>query len=261
MTEDNIGRREALWRASLLVGGVVVIPGALAGCDRGDGVAKQAATGGARGAWAPRTLSPQQAETVATIGEYIIPRTNTPGARDARVQEFVDTLLTDFMPPKQRARLVAGLDRVDQRARRAFGRSFLEATPDQQRQLVTALNDAAYADPSARFSDPRMDGKTRVGRVGGTGGDAGGADEVGLQEGEVASSRSLGGGAAGKAAADAPGGVLDAEDVGRDSFFVNLKRLVIEGYYTSEVGATQELRVNPMGTWRADIPYPGHAWA
>ena len=35
------------------------------------------------------------------------------------------------------------------------------------------------------------------------------------------------------------------------------------GYYTSEAGATQELRVAPFGRWRADVPYRelGAAWA
>lgn len=46
-------------------------------------------------------------------------------------------------------------------------------------------------------------------------------------------------------------------------FFRVLKELVVAGYYTSEVGATQELRVMPMGIYRADVPYDeiGHAWA
>ena len=55
----------------------------------------------------------------------------------------------------------------------------------------------------------------------------------------------------------------DPEDSGPDSFFRTLKELVLVGYYTSEVGATQELGVNPMGVWRPDIPYAevGHSWA
>ena len=45
--------------------------------------------------------------------------------------------------------------------------------------------------------------------------------------------------------------------------FRTLKELTLVGYYTSEVGATRELRVNPMGAWHADVPYAslGHAWA
>ena len=46
-------------------------------------------------------------------------------------------------------------------------------------------------------------------------------------------------------------------------FFRTLKELTVSGYYTSEVGATQELRVNPMGVYRGDISYDevGRAWA
>lgn len=46
-------------------------------------------------------------------------------------------------------------------------------------------------------------------------------------------------------------------------FFATLKGLTLSGYYTSEVGATQELHVNPMGEYRGDIPFDevGKAWA
>lgn len=46
-------------------------------------------------------------------------------------------------------------------------------------------------------------------------------------------------------------------------FFGTFKELILVGYYTSEVGATEELRVNPMGSWHGDIPYGdvGRAWA
>jgi hypothetical protein len=46
----------------------------------------------------------------------------------------------------------------------------------------------------------------------------------------------------------------DAADVGPESFFRMMKELAVVGYYTSEVGQTQELRVNPMRPYR-DIPY------
>lgn len=46
-------------------------------------------------------------------------------------------------------------------------------------------------------------------------------------------------------------------------FIQRLKELTIAGYYTSEVGATQELHLNPMGEHRGDIPFAevGRAWA
>ncbi len=46
-------------------------------------------------------------------------------------------------------------------------------------------------------------------------------------------------------------------------FIATLKELTLAGYYTSEIGATQELRVNPMGSFRGDISVSEveRAWA
>jgi len=47
-----------------------------------------------------------------------------------------------------------------------------------------------------------------------------------------------------------------------NTLFRRMKELTLVGYYTSEVGSTQELRVMPMGEWKADVPYQevGRAW-
>lgn len=47
------------------------------------------------------------------------------------------------------------------------------------------------------------------------------------------------------------------------TFFPKLKAWTVMGYYTSEVGATQELHVRPLGVWKADIPLSevGRTWA
>ncbi|MFK7846006.1 MAG: gluconate 2-dehydrogenase subunit 3 family protein [Rhodothermales bacterium] len=46
-------------------------------------------------------------------------------------------------------------------------------------------------------------------------------------------------------------------------FIATLKELTVAGFYTSEVGATQELSVNPMGSYRGDVSFDeiGRAWA
>ena len=58
----------------------------------------------------------------------------------------------------------------------------------------------------------------------------------------------------------------DAEEPDREEppFYRSLKELVIVGYYTSEVGATQELRTNIVpGYYDGDVPYEevGRAWS
>lgn len=58
----------------------------------------------------------------------------------------------------------------------------------------------------------------------------------------------------------------DASEFDRDAppFFRMMKELVIVGYYTSEIGATQELKTNTVpGYYDGDVPYEkvGRAWA
>ena len=50
---------------------------------------------------------------------------------------------------------------------------------------------------------------------------------------------------------------------GEPALFAILKPLTVAGYYTSEIGATQELRQNPMGVYKGDIPYAeiGRSWS
>jgi hypothetical protein len=43
-----------------------------------------------------QALDPHQAETVATIAELILPATDTPGAREAQVPEFIDVILAEW---------------------------------------------------------------------------------------------------------------------------------------------------------------------
>jgi gluconate 2-dehydrogenase gamma chain len=60
-----------------------------------------------------------------------------------------------------------------------------------------------------------------------------------------------------------PGSATKEGDTDPRAFYGVLKELTLAGYYTSEAGATRELRANPMGRWRADVPYTElrAAWA
>jgi hypothetical protein len=232
MTND-ITRREALQRAAWLLGGTLSAPtilGVLAGCGE-----KPATV-----AWTPRTLTPDQRVMVVAIAEVIIPTTDTPGAREAHVDEFVDAMLTDHLPAKDRERFLAGLKRLDARARRAHSRGFNELTTAQQSALVSDMDRLAFAEPP----------QTKEA--------AGGAEaSPRVKESDVAAGQGVGANPK-EAATPAP----DAADIGPESFFRMMKEFAVVGYYTSEVGSTRELRVNPFVRYR-DIPYkPGTpAWA
>jgi len=99
-----------------------------------------------------RALTPQQTETVATIAELIIPKTDTPGARDAGVPAFIDVMLADWGDEEHRQTFTAGLANVDERSRALSVKDFIACSPEQQTQILTDL-DAELA----RLRDTKAD--------------------------------------------------------------------------------------------------------
>jgi len=196
--QRTIDRREALRRAALLLGGALsasTVAGVLAGCE---------ARRTPDGAWAPRALSSEQLDLVATIAEHILPETDTPGARAVGVHRFIDAMLADSFPDEERRQFLAGLSDVDARAQRSCGRAFLRCATLEQRAVLDQLDREAFA---ATASPP---------------------DRLPVP------------------------------------FFRTMKELTLVGYYTSEVGATRELRHAPVpGRFEGCVPLDqiGRAWA
>src|SRR3989442_5504288 len=87
-----------------------------------------------------RTLDAHQNETVTTMAEMIIPETETPGAKAAHVNEFIDLILTEWHNDEERTRFLHGLADVDVRSHKLFGKDFVECTSDQQTEILTVLD-------------------------------------------------------------------------------------------------------------------------
>jgi hypothetical protein len=87
----------------------------------------------------PKALTPAQLGTVATLVEAIIPTTETPGARAALVDRFIDNVLANSRPG-DKERFISGLAWMDARSGALNGgRAFAAATPEQQTALLTRL--------------------------------------------------------------------------------------------------------------------------
>jgi hypothetical protein len=89
--------------------------------------------------WTPKVLDPHQNETVITLTELIIPQTETPGAKAARVNRFIDGVLQQAKPA-ERDSFVRGLGWIDERSRAQYRTDFATATAAQQTELLTALS-------------------------------------------------------------------------------------------------------------------------
>jgi len=92
-----------------------------------------------------RTLNPHQNATVTTISEIIIPQTDTPGAKAARVNEFIDLILTEWYDEEEKSTFLTGLTEVDARTRDLFGKDFVDCGEKPQVEILQALDDDVAA--------------------------------------------------------------------------------------------------------------------
>ena len=97
-----------------------------------------------------------QNEVVTTIAEHILPRTDTPGARDARVNEFIAVIVEEWYTDEERTRFLAGLVDVDRRCQAEFTRDFLACTAGQQAAVLRGLDAEVAALRTAKEDTGRL---------------------------------------------------------------------------------------------------------
>ena len=97
-------------------------------------------------AGALKTFDAHQHATVSAMADLIIPRTETPGAVDARVPEFIDLILSDWSDERSRASFLHGLAAVDELSRQSFGKDFAGSSPQQQAEILRLLGEEMARD-------------------------------------------------------------------------------------------------------------------
>ena len=108
-----------------------------------------------------RTLNAAQRETVSELTEAIIPATETPGARAARVDEFVDVILTEWSTVEEKAEFLAGLAAFDARCTAEFGRAFAKCNVAQRTEFLVELDNELTVVRAARRA-PREGNAARL---------------------------------------------------------------------------------------------------
>lgn len=224
---NGMDRREALRRSALLLGGALsatTVAGVLAGFGSPE-------DGFATGA-PTRALTVMQMELVATVADHIIPSTDTPGARAAGVPTFVDKMLAEYYTTEQRKHFIEGLAGLDDRARTLAAKSFVQLSHRQQRTVLDVLD---------RETFPKK-------------------PQTPVNQADKDTERG--------ASAAPPADVKRSDNGGRAParvpFFRMFKELTVVGYYTSQIGATRELKYNRVpGRFQGCVPFKtiGRAWS
>lgn len=104
-----------------------------------DGRVVKAQTEGAI-AFKPEFFSDAEIQQLAAVCETIIPRTDTPGARDARVHEYIDVAMTVEAESSSK-RFRDGLAWLEGYCKKETKKSLAEANADQLITLLTSISD------------------------------------------------------------------------------------------------------------------------
>jgi hypothetical protein len=141
-----------------------------------------------------RTLNPHQNDTVVAMIDQIIPATDTLGAKGARVNEFIDVILTEWADAEERKNFLDGLAGVDKQTNDLFGKNFVDASPAQQVTLLRSMDESIATQRTRRMRHGNTIPEERDKQL-------------------------------------------------RGEFFNVFKGITVHGYYTSEIGFSQELNL------------------
>jgi hypothetical protein len=139
----KIDRREMIKAAAGSAALVVLAPASPAAPQHHAAATASAVEGSA---WQPKFFSAEQNKLVTTLAELILPETDTPGARAAKVNEYIDLVLSDETARTQE-NFLSGLAWINRRSNELFQKDFLRLSGEQQVEMLTRLSDGDNIQP------------------------------------------------------------------------------------------------------------------
>ncbi len=158
--EADAGRRDALKTLVIGTGSLTALPilgqaetvRAASAASRPPAAADPADQSEAN--WEPRFFDEHQNQTIIVLTDLIIPATDTPGAKAALVNRYVDLKYNEETPEAQKE-IVQGLAWLDGRSLAIHNKPFVSLTPEEQTAMLQPLanpsNPNAQDSPGVRF--------------------------------------------------------------------------------------------------------------
>ena len=125
-----MNRRELLKMVAAATGGVV-IGGEffLAGCKNPDA-----------GIGTSNTFTESDIAFLDEVAETIFPKTSTPGAKDAKVGQYMTVFVNDCYDQQQQDAFHAGMKSLNDACKKMHGHDFMKAEPAHRKELLVALD-------------------------------------------------------------------------------------------------------------------------
>jgi hypothetical protein len=165
------------------------------------------------------TFSQDDIAFLDEVGETILPKTNTPGAKDAKVGAYMTVFVNDCYTEADKKVFHEGIRKLDDACNEMHDVSFMKATPEQRKSLLVKLDEEGkkQATEIREFDE----------------------QQVKKEKGEHEKGNS------------------GFERERRSAhYFSMMKQLTISAFYTSKEGRMGALRYTPVpGRYDPDLPY------
>jgi glucoside 3-dehydrogenase (cytochrome c) hitch-hiker subunit len=214
-------RREAVQYISILLGGSII--GAnyfLEGCKSKTGISTE--------------FTPETIAFLDEVADTILPTTKTPGAKAAKVGQFMTVMVNDCYEAPDQKIFHEGIGKLDEASNKKNGKSFMDSSPQERHDLLVDLDNEskAYQKKTEDFFNALPDEKKH---------------EMALEKDK-----------------DGTDPRADKFRENPNYYFILMKQLTLLGYFTSEIGCTQARRyVETPGKFEGCVPYTkgDKAWA
>ncbi len=121
-----MNRREAVQHISLLLGGTILGANSFVACKSNDnnGV----------------NFSEKDVALLDEIADTILPPTKTPGAKAAKVGQFMTVMVNDCYEERDQKIFREGIDKIQELSKKEYNGKFTDIKPDQRHALLVKLD-------------------------------------------------------------------------------------------------------------------------
>lgn len=89
------------------------------------------------------TFNEEDISFLDEVGETILPRTKSPGAKDAAIGQFMTVMVNDCYEEANQKAFHSGIRQLDDACNKTHNTGFMKATPEQRTSLLVALDKEA----------------------------------------------------------------------------------------------------------------------
>ena len=94
--------------------------------------------------WTPSLFSKEQIQLVAEIADTLLPKTNTPGAKELNIHRYIDDVLLTCHDEEMQKKVMEGLTSINSASTSIAGKDFVKAPPEDRKTVIDSFDKETF---------------------------------------------------------------------------------------------------------------------